>query len=212
MCSYRCGISYLIILKSNLPGYPLKTFCTHIKLNELNTLFQAVSRWGWVMFAYKVVGWVKKRPKTCLHNIWTVPKAQVWVPYNFIILRVWQILFLQPFDLQRFTVISKWPHIHKAYLVSSPYLSWKLFHIEKNLPVSHNPHVFWQFFMVLFFLQPFPLLAFFNFLHFFLLFTSLQAAFPPSLGVFVAVLPNSTSCVACFILSLISEFCTNFLI
>ena len=25
------------------------------------------------MFAYKVGGWVKKRPKTCLRNIWTVP-------------------------------------------------------------------------------------------------------------------------------------------
>ena len=27
-----------------------------------------------LMFAYKVGGWVKKRPKTCLRNIWMVPK------------------------------------------------------------------------------------------------------------------------------------------
>ena len=140
------------------------------------------------------------------------PKAQVWVSCNFIIFRVWHILFLQPFYLQRFTVISKWPHLHRAYLVSIPHLSWKLFHIEKILPVSHNPHVFWQFFMVLFFSQPFPLFAFFNFLHFFLLFTSLQAAFPPSLGIFVSILPISTSYVACCILLLILGFCANFLI
>ena len=51
---------------------------------ELGTLLQEVKEWGWVgfkksyvingvgrakMFAYKVVGWVKKRLKTCLRNI-----------------------------------------------------------------------------------------------------------------------------------------------
>ena len=47
-------------------------------------------------FAYKVGGWVKKRSKICLHNIWMVPKGAVssplWNPLCFDIENVWRSL------------------------------------------------------------------------------------------------------------------------
>ena len=65
---------------------------------------------------HRVVMWVRKPPKTCLRNIWMVPKAifliskLIFSPFNFF--EIFEVVWKNPVSKHNFIPSSKWIKTH----------------------------------------------------------------------------------------------------
>ena len=131
------------------------SFCTAYSVHLSHFIFHHVL-WipisQWVANGSKLEVYEKF---SCLAGVEPYAWAWVWVLDDWIILKVRQTVTLQPLDQQRFTVpllkdldlvfniisaqlidsickigfaLSKWPNLHRAYLLSGAYIHlWKLY-------------------------------------------------------------------------------------